>query len=195
MLQSNQIAKVQILDVADSPGGAPGTIAAAEHAANHESVFGLDSYAVVAIAFFVFVAILWKVGAFRMIGQSLDQQAERVRADLAEAAQLRAEAEQVRAKAAAEAQEAQQQAQATLANAEAEAKRIIEQATVDAETQINRHIKLAEDRIAAEARTAEAELRTRAAEVAVEAAKSLLGQRSSKLGALTDSAIAGLDAS
>ena len=82
-----------------------------------------------------------------------------------------------------------------LANAEAEARRIVEQATVDAETAIARRTRLAEDRIAAEARGAEAELRARAADITVKAARALLAERagSGELVALTDSAISTLD--
>lgn len=180
-------------EVSEGHAGTPGTVADAEHAAGHETVFGLDSYAIVGLAFLTFVAILWKAGAFRMIGGALDGAAEKVRADLAEAAQLKAEAEAMKAKAAADAAEAAAQAKETLANAEAEARRIVEQAAVDAETAIVRRTKLAEDRIAAEARTAEAELRARAADIAVKAAETLLASRSKELTGLTDAAIAGLD--
>ena len=180
-------------EVSEGHAGTPGTVAGAEHAAGHETVLGLDSYAIVGLAFLVFLAILWKAGAFRMIGGALDGAAEKVRSDLAEAAQLKAEAEAMKAKAAAEAAEAAAQAKETLANAESEARRIVEQAAIDAETAIVRRTKLAEDRIAAEARTAEAELRARAADIAVKAAETLLAGRSKELTGLTDAAIAGLD--
>lgn len=180
-------------EVADAPAGAPGTIAEAEHAAAHQTVLGLDSYAIVGLAFLTFLAILWKVGAFRMIGGALDGAAAKVKADLAEAAALKAEAQAMKDRAAAEAAEAEAQARDTLAHAEAEAKRIVEQAAVDAEATIARRTKIAEDRIAAEARSAEAELRARAADIAVKAAQALLAERSKDLAGLTDAAIAGLD--
>ena len=65
-----------------------------------ETLLGLDSYAWVGLAFLAFVLLLWRIGAFRMIGSSLDAQAEKVKADLAEAAQLKAEAEAMEARAA-----------------------------------------------------------------------------------------------
>lgn len=182
-----------VTEVAEGHAGTPGTVADAEHAAGHETVFGLDSYAIVGLAFLTFLVILWKAGAFRMLGGALDGAAAKVRADLAEAAQLKADAEAMKAKAAAEAAEAATQAKETLANAEAEAQRIVEQAAVDAEAAIVRRTKLAEDRIAAEARATEAELRARAAEIAVKAAETLLAGRSKELTSLTDAAIAGLD--
>ncbi len=173
----------------------PGTVADAEHAAGHEMLFGLDSYAWVGIAFLCFVALLWKFGAFRLVGKALDSRADKVRADLAEAAQLKAEAERMKADAAAEAARATADASAIVAAAEVEARRIIEQAGADAEAAIARRTRLAHDRIAAEARAAEAELRSRAADITVKAASALLAERAGKgeLGSLTDAAIAGID--
>jgi F-type H+-transporting ATPase subunit b len=185
----------EIAEAAAASAGAGETHATTEagHAADHPTFLGLDSYAWVGAAFLCFVLLLWKLGAFRMIGTSLDAQAEKVKADLAEAAQLKAEAEAMKAKAAADAAEAESAAKAMLANAEVEAKRIVEQAGKDAEDAIARRTKLAEDRIAAEARGAEAELRARAAEITVKAAEALLAARSKDLAGLTDAAIAGLD--
>ncbi|MFN7398924.1 MAG: F0F1 ATP synthase subunit B [Sandaracinobacter sp.] len=180
-------------EVADHGPAATGTVAEAEHAAAHETFLGLDSYAWVGAAFLCFVLLLWKLGAFRMIGTSLDAQAVKVKADLAEAAQLKAEAEAMKAKAAADAADAEASAKAMLANAEVEAKRIVEQATVSAEEAIARRTRLAEDRIAAEARGAEAELRARAAEITVKAAEAILAGKTKELAGLTDAAIAGLD--
>ena len=165
------------------------------HSEPATSYLGLDSYGWVAVAFLMFVAVLWKFGAFRMLGSSLDARADKVRADLAEAATLKAEAHALKAAAAAEAAQAQSDAQAMLANAEVEARRIVEQATADAEVAITRRTRLAEDRIAAEARTAEADLRSRAADITVQAARALIAERSAKgdLAGLTDAAIATLD--
>ena len=171
------------------------TSAEAGHAEAHPSYLGLDSYGWVAVAFLMFAALLWKFGAFKMLGSALDARADKVRADLAEAATLKAEAQALKAKAAAEAAQAQTDAQAMLANAEVEAKRIVEQATADAEVAITRRTRLAEDRIGAEARTAEAALRSRAADITVQAARALLAERSASgdLAGLTDASIATLD--
>lgn len=183
-----------IAEVRDAPAGTPGTVADAEHAVNHDKILGVfDSYAIVGLAFLAFLVILWKAGAFRMVTQALDAQADKVKADLAEAATLKAEAEAMKVRAAAEAAETQVQATQTLAHAEAEAKRIIEQAGLDADIAITRRTKLAQDRIAADALAAEAELRALAADIAVKAAQTLLAARSTELTGLTDAAIAGLD--
>ncbi|MFN7177338.1 MAG: ATP F0F1 synthase subunit B, partial [Thermaurantiacus sp.] len=147
-----------------------------------------------AVAFVLFMALLWRVGAFAAIGRALDGQADKVRAALAEAEQLKAEAERLRSDAAREAQEAAEQARAILAQAETEAGRIIAQAETDAEAAIARRTRLAEDRIAAAERAAEAELRARAADLSVKAAETLLAQQAGegRLRHLTDDAISEL---
>ncbi len=165
----------------------------AGHDAGHETLLGLDSYGWVGLAFLTFLIILWRVGAFRMLGNMLDAQAEKVKSDLAEAAALKAEAQAMKAQALADAAQAETDAKAIIANAQAEAKRILEQADRDAETAIARRSRLAQDRIAAEARTAEQELRARAADITVKAAQAVLSARSDSLTGLTDAAIATLD--
>lgn len=161
----------------------------------NEFFLGLDSTGWVALACVIFIAILWKIGAFRAIGGALDSRAAKVRADLAEAASLRAEAEALKAKAAADAAQAEADAKAVIANAEVEAQRIVAQAAEDVETAIRRRTRIAEDRIAAEGRSAEAELRARAAEITVKAAQTALAERSARgeLSGLVDTAIASLD--
>jgi F-type H+-transporting ATPase subunit b len=186
-------ASPDILEVPDAGPAAPGTIADAEYAAHHEALFGLDSYAIVGLAFVAFVLVLWKAGAFRFITGALDSEAGKVRAELDEATRLRAEAEAMKAAAAAEAAELEAQAKATLVNAQAEAKRIVEHAVTDAEQAIARQKKIAEDRIAATAQGAEAELRGRAADLALNATVLLLRDRAGNLDELTDQAIAALD--
>lgn len=170
----------------DGTQPAAGTVA-------HETLLGLDSYGWVAAAFLVFLLVLWRVGAFRAIGKSLDGQADKVRADLAEAAALKAEAQAMKDHAAKQAEEAEADARAMIANAEQEAQRILEQAGRDADVQIARRTRLAQDRISAAGREAEAELRSRAAEISIKAAQSVLASRTDALDGLTDTAIASLD--
>ncbi len=171
------------------------TAADGGHDAAHETYLGLDSYGWVAVAFLIFAGLLWKFGAFKMVGGALDSRAEKVRGDLAEVAELKAEAEALKAKAAAEAVQAAADAKAMLATAEVEAARILQQAKSDAEDAIFQRTRMAEDRIAAEARAAEAELRARASDIVVKAARAVLAERAAKgeLDELTDAAIAGLD--
>jgi F-type H+-transporting ATPase subunit b len=154
----------------------------------YETFLGLDSYLWLAVAFSLFAALLWRVGLFRSVVAALDARAERVRSDLAEAAALKAEAEAMKARAAAEAAEAEALARAMLANAEAEARRIVEGAATTAADAIARRTRLAEERIAAEARGAELALRARTADLSLKAAELLIAEASARgdLDALVD---------
>jgi F-type H+-transporting ATPase subunit b len=160
----------------------------------YETFLGLGSTGWLAVAFVLFLLVLWRVGAFAAIGRALDNQGEKVRAALAEAESLKAEAERLRADAAREAEQAAEQARAILAQAEAEAGRIVTQAEADAEAAIARRTRLAEDRIGAAERAAEADLRARAADLSVQAAEALLAREAGegRLRHLTDEAISGL---
>lgn len=161
----------------------------------HETLLGLDSYGWVGLAFLAFLLVLWKAGVFGAVTRALDSQADKVKADLAEAAALKAEAEAMKARAAREAAEAEATARDMLANAEQEATRILHQAEADADTAVARRQKLASDRISAEGRAAEAELRERAANITLNAARTILAERSAngQLAGLTDAAISNLD--
>jgi F-type H+-transporting ATPase subunit b len=167
--------------------------AAATDVAGGELFLGIDSYGWVGLAFLVFMAVLWRLGAFRAIGAMLDDRANKVKADLAEAEALRAEAQAIRDSAAAEAEQARKDAAEMRARAQADAERILASVDAEAEAAIARVTRLAEDRIAAARRAAENELRARAAELATRAAEQILVARKEDLQALTDNAIAGLD--
>lgn len=158
----------------------------------HETFLGLDMHAWIAVAFATFVFVLWKAGAFRMTGKWLDGQAEKVRANLAEAAALKAEAEQMRADAAHAADEAKRTAAAMIAQAEKEVERIVAQGLADADAQIARKEKLAAEKLAAGKRTAEAELRGYTSGLILKAAQDILAEKSKagELADLTDTAIA-----
>lgn len=164
-----------------------------EAATAHETFLGIDSYGWVAVAFAVFVILLWRFGLFAMIARALDGQAEKVKASLAEAEALRREAQSLKDRAAADAAQARRDADAIRQAAEADAARILAGAEAEAEAAIARATRLAEDRIASAQRAAEAELRTRASDLAVRAAEALLVAQGKQLQPLTDAAIAALD--
>ncbi len=165
------------------------------HGAVAETFLGLGSTGWLAVAFLVFVLLLWRLGAFRALVGALDAQADRVRAALAEAEALKAEAERLRQQAAAEAAEAEAQARAIIAQAEAESGRIVAKALADAEAAVQRRRRLAEERIEAARRSAEDALRRRVAELSARAAAGILEDEAGAghLRHLTDEAIAALD--
>ncbi|MBA3510284.1 ATPase, partial [Sphingomonas sp.] len=117
--------------------------------------FGLiDAPMFIAMAMLVVIAIMiWKkVPA--AIGKALDAKIALIRDQLAEAEALRKEAEALKAEYEAKAKSAGSEAAAVIERAHAEAGEIVAKAKSDAEALIERRSRMAEDKIAAEERTA-----------------------------------------
>jgi len=178
------------------------TVATVEHPAEahayvESSALGLTSSAWVALAMIGVIAILiWKkVPA--VIGGALDKKIHQIRAQLDEAASLRAEAEAIKAEYEAKAAAAAQEAQAIVAQARSDADAIIAKATADSNALIERRGRIAEEKIAAAERGAIAEVRAKAAEVAAEAASRLIADNHGAANdrVLIDSAISGIGTS
>jgi F-type H+-transporting ATPase subunit b len=169
---------------------------AAEHHAD-PTALGLNATAWVALAMLAVIAIMvWKkVPA--LIGSALDKKIAAIRAQLDEAAKLRAEAEALKAEYQAKAKAAAGEAEAILAHAREEAETIVAQARTDAASLIERRGKMAEDKIAAAERAAIAEVRAKAAAAAAAAATKLIAERhdGSADKALVDQTIAGIGTS
>ena len=148
---------------------APG---APEHA--EQTAFGLDAPAWIALAMIVVLGLLvWKkVPA--AIGAALDRKIAGIREQLAEAAQVRADAEALKAEYQAKASQAEAEAATVLARAEAEAQGIVRQAEADAAALVERRTRMAEDKIAAAERAAIDEIRATATRAATAAAESLI---------------------
>jgi F-type H+-transporting ATPase subunit b len=124
----------------------------------------------------VFAIMLWKrVPA--LIGQALDRKIASIREQLDEAAQLRAEAEALRAEYEAKAAAADAERATMLERARHEADAIVEQAKADTEALIARRRRMAEDKIAAAERHAIEEVRAHAASAAAAAAARLIEER------------------
>jgi len=127
----------------------------------------------VAVSFLIFVALMGRK-AWGIITSALDGRAAKVRAELDEAARLRAEAEAMLRQAEADRAAAQAEAVELLARARVEAQRVAEQAAAEAEASAKRRERMALDRIAAAEAGAIAEVRNAAAEIAVMAARDVL---------------------
>lgn len=158
------------------------------------TALGFNPGAWVAIAMLVIFAIaIWK-RVPSAIGKALDANIAKIRDQLAEAEALRRDAEALKAEYEAKAEAAGADAEAIVERAKDEAESILATAKSDAEALVARRGKMAEDRIAAEERSAIAELRSTTARAATTAAASLIAERhdagSDK--ALVDQAIAGL---
>lgn len=131
----------------------------------------------IALAMLVVIGtLIWKKvpGA---IGKALDGKIALIRDQLAEAESLRKEAEALKAEYEARAKSADKDREALLERAKHEAGEIVAKAKTDAEALIERRTRMAEDKIAAEERTAVEQLRAAAADAAAKAAARLIAER------------------
>jgi len=168
----------------------------AEAAHAEPTAFGLDASGWVALAMIaVFALMLWKkVPA--AIGRALDKKIAGIREQLDEAAQLRAEAEAIKAEYEAKAAQAGAEAELMLERARHEADAIVAQANTDSAALIERRTRMAEDKIGAAEGAAVAEVRAKAASAAAAAAATLIAQEHDAAAdrAMVDETIAGLGA-
>jgi F-type H+-transporting ATPase subunit b len=137
---------------------------------------GLDAPQWIALAMvLVFAIIIWKrVPA--MIASALDKKIAAIREQLAEAAQLRAEAEALKAEYEAKAAAADAERETMLERARHEADALVEQARTDTAALIERRTRMAEDKIAAAERHAVEQVRARAASAAAAAAARIIAE-------------------
>jgi len=176
---------------------AAGTLAdEGAHGAGHAEpkALGMDATVWVSLAMIAVIAIMiWKkVPA--AIGRALDKKIAHIREQLDEAAELRAEAEALRADYERKAAQAGAEAATMLERAQHEADQIVAQAKTDAAALIERRTRMAEDKIAAAERAAVAEVRAKAANAAAAAAAKLIAEEHDAAAdkGLVDSTIAGL---
>jgi F-type H+-transporting ATPase subunit b len=154
---------------------------------------GAETFVYISVALF-FALVLYK-GAHKAIFSALDARIQKVKDQLAEAASLRAEAEQLKADAVAKQAEAEKTAADIVAHAKTEAAQIITDAGINAEAMMARRSKMAEDKIAAAERAASDDVRATAASLATAAAHKLLKDKLDPAGQsnLVDQAIGELD--
>lgn len=143
----------------------------------HEATFlGFDPGGWVAIAMLaVFALLIWKKvpGA---IGRALDSKIALIRDQLQEAESLRKEAEALKGEYEAKAASADKDRAALIERARLEAQEIVAKAKTDAQALIERRTRMAEDKIAAEERSAVEQLRSTAADAAARAAARLIAE-------------------
>ena len=154
---------------------------AAEHgeAAEHvePTALMLDPTGWVALAMIAVLALLLWKKVPAAVGRALDEKIGRIRQQLAEAENLRSEAEALKAEYEAKAKSADKERKALLTRAKKEAEEIVAKAETDAEALIERRGRMAEEKIAAEERHAIEQLRTTAADAATKAAARLIVER------------------
>ena len=128
----------------------------------------------VAVAFVIFLGVLGYLGAHKMIIKSLDDRAERIKAELDEARRLKDEAAGLLAEYQRKRQAAEAEAQDIIEGAKAEAERLATEAKGRIEDFVTRRTALAETKIAQAEAQAAADVRSAAAEAAVAAAEKIL---------------------
>ncbi|MES2146380.1 MAG: F0F1 ATP synthase subunit B [Pseudomonadota bacterium] len=145
--------------------------------AKEPTAFGINASGWIALAMLVVIGILLWGKAHRKLASALDEKIATIRNQLAEAEGLRKDAEALRSEYEAKAKSVDKERKAMLERARKEAAEIVAKAQVDAEALIERRGRMAEDKIAAEERSAINLLRNAAATAATNAAARLIAER------------------
>lgn len=131
----------------------------------------------VGVAFFLFLAIAWKMGAFKTMTSGLDARGKRIRAELDEARRLREEAAAVLADYQRRSGEAEREAEDLVANAREEAERIAREAHERMADFVTRRTAAAEAKIAQAEVQAQQQVRAAAADVAIRISETVLTEQ------------------
>jgi F-type H+-transporting ATPase subunit b len=142
----------------------------------------------VTIAFVIFLGVLWKVGAHRLLIGALDDRSARIKTELDEARRVREEAQALLADYQRRRSEADREAEAIVVAAKAEAERLAAEAKGKVEDFVARRTKMAQTKIAQAEAQALADVRAAAADAAVAAAERILSD--SAKGKVADDLIA-----
>jgi F-type H+-transporting ATPase subunit b len=128
----------------------------------------------VALGFIVFIGILGYLGVHKKLNAALDERAERIKAEFAEALRLREEAAALLASFEKRRVEAEAEAEALVAQARAEAEALSKEAQERVAEFVERRTKQAESKIALAEAEATRQVRAAAADAAVKAAEVVL---------------------
>ncbi len=130
----------------------------------------------VAVAFVIFIGVLVRFGAHRLIIDALDTRAARIKGELDEAKRVREEAQALLADYRRKRGEADREADAIVAAARDEAERLAAEAKTKVEEFVARRTQMAETKIAQAEAQALADVRSAAADAAVAAAEKILSE-------------------
>jgi F-type H+-transporting ATPase subunit b len=137
----------------------------------------LDATFWVAVGVLIVFAIMLWMKVPKIVGGILDNQIAEIKRTLDEAANLRKEAEALKAEYEAKTAGAQAEVEALMDSAEKESSLLIKQAEDDTKALLARRKKMAEEKIGAAERSAIAAVRAKAATAATQAAQSLIAAR------------------
>jgi F-type H+-transporting ATPase subunit b len=136
--------------------------------------FYLDSKFWVLVPLILFFVLIAYKGAFKAMGKSLDDRAEKIKAELDEARRLREEAQQLLASYHRKQKEAEEQAEEIVKQARSDAENMAAQARKDLTERLERRAAQAEAKIANAEAQALSEVKAKAADLALETAEELL---------------------
>jgi len=136
----------------------------------------LDAEFWVAIAFVVFLGVLYRMGAFSALINSLDQRSAAIRKELEEAKALKEEAQRIFLEYKKKFDSAEAEADAIIARARAEAERHAAEVEAEFASFMERRKAMAEKRIAMAEANAMTEVRNAAADAAVKASEIILSR-------------------
>ncbi len=128
----------------------------------------------VAVAFVIFIALIWRAGAHRSVLSSLDSRRDRIKNELDEARRLKDEAKGLLDQYKAKQREAEREASAILEQARAEAGELAAEGKRRLEEFVVRRTRQAQTKIAQAEAQALADVRAAAAEAAAKAAELVL---------------------
>lgn len=132
---------------------------------------------VITLGFLVFVGVLTYMNVPKLLMSQLDKRAEGIRSDLAEARELREEAQTLLASYERKHKEVQDQADRIVASAREDARAQADKARVDMERAVERRLKAARDQIESAEERAVRDVRDRAVQVAIGAARDVLARQ------------------
>ncbi|MGZ2412825.1 F-type H+-transporting ATPase subunit b [Sphingomonas sp. F9_3S_D5_B_2] len=163
------------------PAGHPEAVPSVQHDGGElhaePGFHGITAPMFISLAMIAVIALMiWKKvpGA---VGRALDAKIALIRNQLSEAEALRKEAEALKAEYEAKAASADKDREALLDRARHEATEIVANAHIHAEALVERRTRMAEDKIAAEERSAIEQLRATAADAATRAAARIIAER------------------
>ncbi len=134
----------------------------------------MDAEFWVALAFLVFIGVLYRAGAFGAVIGALDKRSDAIRKELEEAKALREEAQRVFQQYKAKFAAAENEVEAIIARAKSDAARYSAEVDADFQNFMARRRAMAEKRIAQAEATAMADVRAAAADAAVKASEHIL---------------------
>ena len=150
---------------------------------------------IVAMAFILFILVLFYFKVPGLIGGMLDKRADAIKSELDEARALREEAQTILASYERKQKEVQEQAARIVEGAKAEAEAAAEQAKADLANSVARRMAAAEDQIASAQAAAEKDVRDAAVNVAIGAAREVIAAQLTAAAAnkLIDAAISDVE--